>query len=91
MAEHLLAQVRHDALAERRHEIEAAGAGHREHEDDADHHPEIIIDQPFLADEAEIDHPAHGDRHGERCQGGHHEGHEGRSRPDAIPEHIGNQ
>ena len=65
--EHRRAEVRDDALAERGHEVVARGAGEREHGHHRDHHAEILVDQPdALGGEAEVDHPAHRDRHHQR-------------------------
>src|SRR5438874_8987884 len=45
MAEHVTAQIRDDALAQRGHEIVTRGAGQREHSRNRDHHAEIAVDQ----------------------------------------------
>ena len=91
MAEHLGAQIRDNPFAERGDEIEPKRARHREHEHDRDHHREIFVDQPAFAGKAEIDHAAHRDRHGKRCKCRQNQRAEGRQRPQAIAQDIGQQ
>ena len=92
MAEHPLAQVGDDALAQRGDEIKARGTRQREHRHNGDHDGEIAVDEAdALAREAEIDHAPDRDRH---HQGGHRCGQkseERRERPPAIARDIGHE
>ena len=68
MGEDAGAHIGDDALAERADEVVARGAGQGEHRRDADQRDEIGVDRGRAATraEAQVDHPAHGERQGER-------------------------
>ena len=91
MREHVVAQIRHDPLAERGDEIEAQRTRKREQGRDRDHDAEIAVDQVALAGKAEIDHAADRDRHHERGQGRDDQGGEREQHPHAVTRDIRQQ
>jgi hypothetical protein len=85
MGEDVAAQVGHDPLAERGDEVVAKRTREREHRHNADHDQKIPVDQlDAAAGKAEIDHPAHGDRHDQRRQCRNDQGSKRNDRPAAV-------
>ena len=89
MLEHVAADVGHDALAEPVHAIEARGARDREDRAHAHERQEIFVHQVRIDPrEAEIDHAAHGERHGERGGRGDQQRQKRRCEHALVPQEI---
>jgi hypothetical protein len=92
MREQVAAQIGHDPLAERHHEIEPRPRREREHGDHPDHRDEIVMDEPDAPfREAVVDHAANREGDGERGGRSHEEGDQRERYPAAMAQRIGQE
>ena len=90
MGEQVGAQVRDHALAKRRDQVGARPGGERQHGDHAEHAEEIDADEGGVGvREAEVDHPAHRDRHDQRRGRSEKKRDQRGGDPAAIGERVG--